>query len=111
MRGPGIQQFVDEPDTITLFKYVHGTDVSFGLLEKNTEQKQEIFDGYMAARRVGGLPQWFKIARLQKSLRMTLKDLEAALMVDVGGVPGQGLIVSKRNIQITPVSWCYKSCH
>ncbi|KAJ5093722.1 hypothetical protein N7456_009583 [Penicillium angulare] len=60
MRGPGIQQFADEPDAVTLFKYAHGTDVIFGLLEKHPEQKQA-FDDYMAARRVDDMPQWFEI--------------------------------------------------
>ncbi|KAF7586328.1 hypothetical protein BBP40_009056 [Aspergillus hancockii] len=91
MRGPGIQQFADEPDAITLFKYAHGTDVIFGLLEKNPEQKQA-FDNYMAARRVDGLPQWFEIYPAAEKFANARKDPEAVLMVDVGGGPGQELI-------------------
>lgn len=91
MRGPGIQQFVDEPGAITLFKYAHGTDVIFGLLEKNPEQKQA-FDDYMASRRVANLPQWFEIYPAVEKFSDAHQDPNATLMVDVGGGPGQELI-------------------
>ncbi|KAJ5646966.1 S-adenosyl-L-methionine-dependent methyltransferase [Penicillium lividum] len=91
MRGPGIQQFADEPDAITLFKYAHGTDVIFGLLEKNPEQKKA-FDDYMAARRVDDMPQWFEIYPIAAKLGSLPDDPSVALMVDVGGGPGQELI-------------------
>ncbi|KAJ5716130.1 hypothetical protein N7493_008041 [Penicillium malachiteum] len=90
MRGPGIQQFADEPGAITLFKYAHGTDLIFGLLEKNAEQKQA-FDDYMAARRVSDMPQWFEIFPIAEYLGFLREDPSAALMVDVGGGPGQEL--------------------
>lgn len=90
MRGPGIQQFADEPDAITLFKYAHGTDVIFGLLEKNAEQKQA-FDDYMAARRIDGMPQWFEIYPAAEKLQDLQEGPDAKLMVDVGGGPGQEL--------------------
>lgn len=90
MRGPGIQQFADEPGAITLFKYAHGTDVIFGLLERNPEQKQA-FDDYMAARRVDDMPQWFEIFPAADKLSQLREDPSAALMVDVGGGPGQEL--------------------
>ncbi|KAJ5168553.1 uncharacterized protein N7482_004147 [Penicillium canariense] len=88
MRGPGIQQFVDEPNAVTLFKYAHGTDVIFGLLEKNAEQKQA-FDDYMAARRVDNMPQWFDIYPAAEKVLDASKAPGATLMVDVGGGPGQ----------------------
>ncbi|OOQ90245.1 O-methyltransferase [Penicillium brasilianum] len=88
MRGPGIQQFADEPDAVTLFKYAHGTDVIFGLLEKNAEQKQA-FDDYMAARRVEGMPQWFDIYPAAKIVQGAQTESGATFMVDVGGGPGQ----------------------
>ncbi|KAJ6010878.1 hypothetical protein N7451_002290 [Penicillium sp. IBT 35674x] len=90
MRGPGIQQFADEPGAITLFKYAHGTDVIFGLLERNPEQKKA-FDDYMAARRVDDMPQWFEIFPAADKLGQLQEDPRAALMVDVGGGPGQEL--------------------
>lgn len=90
MRGPGIQQFADEPDAITLFKYAHGTDVIFGLLERHPEQKKA-FDDYMAARRVDDMPQWFEIYPAADNLGQLREDPSAALMVDVGGGPGQEL--------------------
>lgn len=90
MRGPGIQQFADEPDAITLFKYAHGTDVIFGLLERNEEQKQA-FDDYMAARRIDDMPQWFEIYPAAENLRDLHPGPNAVLMVDVGGGPGQEL--------------------
>ncbi|KAJ5541027.1 hypothetical protein N7494_006103 [Penicillium frequentans] len=90
MRGPGIQQFADEPGAVTLFKYAHGTDVIFGLLERNPEQKQA-FDDYMAARRVDDMPQWFEIYPAAEKLGQLREDPSAALMVDVGGGPGQEL--------------------
>lgn len=90
MRGPGIQQFADEPDAITLFKYAHGTDVIFGLLEKNAEQKQA-FDDYMAARRIDDMPQWFEIYPAAEKLQDLQEGPDAKLMVDVGGGPGQEL--------------------
>lgn len=88
MRGPGIQQFADEPDAVTLFKYAHGTDVIFGLLEKNAEQKQA-FDDYMAARRVEGMPQWFDIYPAAEKVQDARTESGATFMVDVGGGPGQ----------------------
>ncbi|KAJ5594911.1 uncharacterized protein N7459_001119 [Penicillium hispanicum] len=88
MRGPGIQQFADEPNAVTLFKYAHGTDVIFGLLEKNAEQKQA-FDDYMAARRIDDMPQWFEIYPAAEKLGPLREQAGAALMVDVGGGPGQ----------------------
>lgn len=91
MRGPGIQQFVDEPGATTLFKYAHGTDVIFGLLEKNPEQKQA-FDDYMASRRVANLPQWFEIYPAAEKFSDAHQDPNATLMVDVGGGPGQELV-------------------
>ncbi|KAE8343044.1 hypothetical protein BDV24DRAFT_129606 [Aspergillus arachidicola] len=91
MRGPGIQQFADEPGATTLFKYAHGTDVIFGLLEKNPEQKQA-FDDYMASRRVANLPQWFEIYPAAEKFADAHQDSNATLMVDVGGGPGQELI-------------------
>lgn len=90
MRGPGIQQFADDPDAVTLFKYAHGTDVIFGLLEKNPEQKQA-FDDYMASRRVDEMPQWFEIYPAAEKLRDVSQAPDAVLMVDVGGGPGQEL--------------------
>ncbi|KAJ6008469.1 hypothetical protein N7540_012445 [Penicillium herquei] len=90
MRGPGIHQFADQPGAITLFKYAHGTEVIFGLLEKNAEQKQA-FDDYMAARRVADMPQWFEIFPIVEHLGSLREDPSAALMVDVGGGPGQEL--------------------
>ncbi|KAJ5173353.1 hypothetical protein N7492_005946 [Penicillium capsulatum] len=90
MRGPGIQQFADEPDAVTLFKYAHGTDVIFGLLEKNAEQKQA-FDDYMAARRIDNMLQWFDIYPAAQKLGMR-EYPDAVLMVDVGGGPGQELV-------------------
>lgn len=90
MRGPGIQQFADTPDATTLFKYTHGTDIIFGLLEKNAEQKQA-FDDYMAARRVEDMPQWFEIFPVAEQLGSLREKPDAALMVDVGGGPGQEL--------------------
>lgn len=90
MRGPGIQQFADEPDAITLFKYALGTDVIFSLLEKNPEQKQA-FDDYMAARRVDKMPQWFEIYPSAEKLSNVRDEPGAVLMVDVGGGPGQEL--------------------
>lgn len=88
MRGPGIQQFADETDAVTLFKYAHGTDVIFGLLENNAEQKQA-FDDYMAARRVDDMPQWFDIYPAAEKVKDARTELGAILMVDVGGGPGQ----------------------
>ncbi|KAJ5643409.1 uncharacterized protein N7484_005916 [Penicillium longicatenatum] len=90
MRGPGIQQFADQPDAITLFKYAHGTDVIFGLLEQNPEQKQA-FDDYMAARRADDMPQWFEIYPAAEEVGPLREYPSAALMVDVGGGPGQEL--------------------
>ncbi|KAJ5923775.1 S-adenosyl-L-methionine-dependent methyltransferase [Penicillium verhagenii] len=90
MRGPGIQQFADQPEAITLFKYAHGTDVIFGLLEKNAEQKKS-FDDYMAGRRVEEMPQWFEIYPIESKLHSLRKDVASALIVDVGGGPGQEL--------------------
>ncbi|KAE8391474.1 S-adenosyl-L-methionine-dependent methyltransferase [Aspergillus alliaceus] len=101
MRGPGIQQFADEPDAITLFKFAHGTDVIFGLLEKNPEQKQA-FDDYMAARRVGNLPQWFEIYPAAEKFANAHRDPSSSLMVDVGGGPGQELIRFKEKYPDTP---------
>ncbi|KAJ5759510.1 S-adenosyl-L-methionine-dependent methyltransferase [Penicillium odoratum] len=101
MRGPGIQQFADEPDAITLFKYAYGTDVIFGLLEKNPEQK-EAFDDYMAARRVDDMPQWFEIYPIASTLRSLPYDPSAALIVDVGGGPGQELIRFKERYPDLP---------
>lgn len=88
MRGPGIQQFADETDAVTLFKYAHGTDVIFGLLENNAEQKQA-FDDYMAARRVDDMPQWFDIYPAAEKVKDARTEPGAILMVDVGGGPGQ----------------------
>lgn len=95
MRGPGIQQFADEPDAVTLFKYAHGTDVIFGLLEKNAEQKQA-FDDYMATRRVGDMPQWFEIYPVADKLGDLRQEPDATLIVDVGGGPGQELVRFKQ---------------
>ncbi|EAW14625.1 putative O-methyltransferase [Aspergillus clavatus NRRL 1] len=89
MRGPGIHQFADEPDQVTLFKYAHGFDKIFGMLEHNPEQK-EAFDDYMASRRLVHQPQWFEIYPAAKKLVVDLRqDPESVLLVDVGGGPGQ----------------------
>ncbi|KAJ5720455.1 O-methyltransferase [Penicillium malachiteum] len=101
MRGPGIQQFADEPGATTLFKYAHGTDVIFGLLEKNAEQKQA-FDDYMAARRVADMPQWFEIFPVAEHLGSLRENPGAALMVDVGGGPGQELARFKKRYPEIP---------
>ncbi|OGM48243.1 O-methyltransferase [Aspergillus bombycis] len=101
MRGPGIQQFADEPGATTLFKYAHGTDVIFGLLEKNPEQKQA-FDDYMASRRVANLPQWFEIYPAAEKFADARHDPNASLMVDVGGGPGQELIRFKERCPDIP---------
>ncbi|THC94221.1 hypothetical protein EYZ11_006320 [Aspergillus tanneri] len=94
-RGPGVSQFADEPDQITLFRYAHGFDKIFGMLEVNPEQK-DAFDGYMAARRLVHQPQWFEIYPAAEKLRSAPPEEldnaaspDVALLVDVGGGPGQ----------------------
>ena len=101
MRGPGIKQFIDEPGATTLFQYAHGTDVIFGLLEKNPEQKQA-FDDYMASRRGANLPQWFEIYPAAEKFANAIQDPTASLMVDVGGGPGQELIRFKEKYPDIP---------
>jgi hypothetical protein len=88
MRGPGISQFADEPGQQTLFKYAHGFDKIFGMLEQNPEQK-EAFDDYMASRRLTNQPQWFETYPAAESLRDVRDSPDSVLLVDVGGGPGQ----------------------
>ncbi|KAM0096265.1 hypothetical protein ACP6JD_000023 [Aspergillus fumigatus] len=88
MRGPGISQFADEPGQQTLFKYAHGFDKIFGMLEQNPEQKQA-FDDYMASRRLINQPQWFEIYPAAEKLRPVRDSPDSVLLVDVGGGPGQ----------------------
>ena len=90
MRGPGIQQFADNPGEVTLFEYALGTKTIFGLLEKNAEQKQS-FDDYMRSRRLVDAPQWFDIYPAAKKFANARKDADAILLVDIGGGPGQEL--------------------
>ncbi|GFF95335.1 O-methyltransferase, putative [Aspergillus udagawae] len=88
MRGPGVSQFADEPGQQTLFKYAHGFDKIFGMLEQNPEQK-EAFDDYMASRRLTNQPQWFETYPAAESLRDVRDSPDSVLLVDVGGGPGQ----------------------
>ncbi|GFG19126.1 O-methyltransferase, putative [Aspergillus udagawae] len=88
MRGPGVNQFADEPGQQTLFKYAHGFDKIFGMLEQNPEQK-EAFDDYMASRRLTNQPQWFETYPAAESLRDVRDSPDSVLLVDVGGGPGQ----------------------
>jgi hypothetical protein len=88
MRGPGISQFADEQGQQTLFKYAHGFDKIFGMLEQNPEQKQA-FDDYMASRRLINQPQWFEIYPAAERLRDVRNSPDSVLLVDVGGGPGQ----------------------
>ncbi len=88
MRGPGIHQFADNPGEVTLFEYAHGTKSIFELLEKSPEQKQA-FDDYMKSRRLIDAPQWFDIYPASTKLANANKDVEAILLVDIGGGPGQ----------------------
>ncbi|KAK1143713.1 hypothetical protein N8T08_006113 [Aspergillus melleus] len=88
MRGPGVSQFADQPNEVTLFKYAHGYDKIFGMLEVNPEQK-EAFDEYMAARRLVQQPQWFEMYPAAKKLRNVRSQTDSVLLVDVGGGPGQ----------------------
>ncbi|PLB49692.1 putative O-methyltransferase [Aspergillus steynii IBT 23096] len=88
MRGPGVSQFADEPDQMTLFKYAHGFDKIFGMLEVNPEQK-DAFDGYMAARRLVQQPQWFEMYPAAEKLGNVRSQADSVLLVDVGGGPGQ----------------------
>lgn len=88
MRGPGIHQFADKTDDVTLFEYAHGTKSIFGLLEKNPEQKQA-FDDYMKSRRLVDAPQWFDIYPAATKLANARKDANAILLVDIAGGPGQ----------------------
>ncbi|KAL8822816.1 MAG: hypothetical protein Q9191_006457 [Dirinaria sp. TL-2023a] len=90
MRGPGIHQFADKPGEVTLFEFAHGTKSIFGLLEKNSEQKQA-FDDYMRSRRLVDAPQWFDIYPAATKLANARKDADATLLVDIGGGPGQEL--------------------
>ena len=90
MRGPDIHQFADNPGDVTLFEYAHGTRSIFGLLEKNTEQKTS-FDDYMRSRRLVDAPQWFDIYPAATKFANVRKDVDAALLVDIGGGPGQEL--------------------
>ena len=90
MRGPGIHQFADKPGEVTLFEYTHGTKSIFGLLEKNSEQKQA-FDDYMRSRRLVDAPQWFNIYPATTKFVNARKDPDATLLVDIGGGPGQEL--------------------
>ena len=96
MRGPGIEQFADNPGEITLFEYAHGTKSIFGLLEKNAEQKQS-FDDYMRSRRLVDAPQWFDIYPAATKFENAHKDADAILLVDIGGGPGQELERFKQN--------------
>ncbi|GIJ97933.1 hypothetical protein Aspvir_000039 [Aspergillus viridinutans] len=88
MRGPGVSQFADEPGQQTLFKYAHGFDKIFGMLEQNPEQKQA-FDDYMAARRLTNQPQWFETYPAAERLRDVRNCPDSVLLVDVAGGPGQ----------------------
>ena len=91
MRGqPKIHQFADEPGEVTLFEYALGTKTIFGLLEKNSEQKKS-FDDYMASRRLTNEPQWFDIYPAAEALKNVRDGPGSALLVDIGGGPGQEL--------------------
>lgn len=92
MRGPGVSQFADEPGQTTLFKYAHGFDKIFGMLEVNPEQK-EAFDEYMAARRLVQAPQWFEIyPAAQKLGERTVAGIGAASRRGQWTGPGNGAI-------------------
>ena len=88
MRGPGIHQFADNPGEVTLFEYAHGTKSIFELLEKHPEQKKA-FDDYMKSRRLINAPQWFDIYPAATKLANARKDVDAILLVDIAGGPGQ----------------------
>ena len=96
MRGPGIHQFADGPNEVTLFEYAHGTKTIFGLLEKNSEQKQS-FDDYMRSRRLVDAPQWFDIFPATTKFANASEHADAILLVDIGGGPGQELERFKKN--------------
>lgn len=91
MRGPGISQFADNGNEITLFQYALGTPTIFGFLEKTPEQKQS-FDAYMASKRPSYQQQWFEIYPAREKLQNARSGSGSVLMVDVGGGPGQELI-------------------
>ncbi|KAG6993884.1 hypothetical protein G7Y79_00050g086210 [Physcia stellaris] len=101
MRGPGIQQFADNPGEITLFEYAHGTKSIFGLLEKNSEQKQS-FDDYMRSRRLVDAPQWFDIYPAATRFADARADADATLLVDIAGGPGQELERFKKSYPDIP---------
>jgi hypothetical protein len=91
MRGqPTIYQFADEPGEVTLFEHALGTKTIFGLLDKNPEQKKSL-DDYMASRRLINEPQWFDIYPAAEAFKNVRDGPGAALLVDVGGGPGQEL--------------------
>lgn len=90
MRGPGIKQFCDNPDDISIFKYTHGVQNTFELLEKNQEQKVA-FDNYMTSRRMASIPQWFEIYPISELIGDLRGESDAVLLVDIGGGPGQEL--------------------
>ncbi|KAK4542160.1 hypothetical protein LTR36_007007 [Oleoguttula mirabilis] len=96
-----IYQFAGEPEGCqTLFDFSHGHPTIFGLLSSDTdkgrEQKQS-FDDYMASKRPpASMQQWFDIYPAASRLSNAgPADSETALIVDVGGGPGQELIQLK----------------
>jgi len=95
MRGPGISQFVDNGNEVTLFEYALGTPTIFRFLEKTPEQKQS-FDSYMASKRPASQQQWFHIYPAREKLKNAHSGSGAVLIVDVGGGPGQELIGFQR---------------
>ena len=88
MRGPGICEFADDPDRVTIFEYTHKYRTIFHLLEENEEQKKS-FDDYMKAWRSPDMTQWFEVFPVRSKFADARKDANAILFVDVAGGPGQ----------------------
>ncbi len=88
MRGPGICEFADDPDRVTIFEYTHKCRTIFQLLEENEEQKKS-FDDYMKAWRSPNMTQWFEVFPVKTKFADARKDANAILFVDVAGGPGQ----------------------
>lgn len=90
MRGPGIKQFSDNPEDITIYKYIFGVENAFDLMNTNPDQKTA-FDLCMASRRMDNLPQWFDVYPVSETVTNLRNGSDEVLIVDIGGGPGQEL--------------------
>lgn len=100
MRGPGISEFADNPDRMTIFEYTHRSRTIFQLLEKNMEQKKS-FDDYMKAWRLPNMTPWFEVFPVKSKFANARKNSNAILLVDIaGGLGHEGQSFRQRNPDI-----------